>query len=92
MATTTPGFRQLLSQLGFGELYQLETTIFIHDVKTFVETLNAGATRDLHLQVHSDDYQKLTVTFLDVHERGKTYWPEANASAKALRYIAQRNK
>ncbi|KAJ6440936.1 AAA family ATPase [Purpureocillium lavendulum] len=89
MATTIPSFRQLLSQLGFGELCRPQTAIFIHDVKSFVQTFIPETNQRL-LEVYSDEYHELAVTFLDVHGRGEAYWPEANASTNVPRYTSHR--
>ncbi|KAM3502558.1 hypothetical protein MY10362_004768, partial [Beauveria mimosiformis] len=64
--------RDLLGDLGFGELHHRQSLMFVYDATQFLKFKNSG---DKRIPSEFTGYHNLAVSFLVEHERGLLYWP-----------------
>lgn len=76
MPVALPTLRQLLAQLGYGDLGQPQTTIFVHDILVFLNAINPiNCTYCPSYESTLEVYHGLARHFLDLLGRGDIYWP-----------------
>lgn len=84
-------FLRLLDQLGYSDLDNRETAIFLDDLMRF--TRSSGF-RNEHSSapygITTEAYQDLAYSFLELHGRGQIYWPDTGR--RGLRYVVELQK
>lgn len=82
-------FFRLLDQLGYTDLTNHETTIFIHDLMRFTRSSGLRIGHNSN-SIAPEAYQDLAYSFLEFHGRGQLYWPDTGS--RGLRYVVEQQK